>query len=415
MIFNSKQLEELENIHDSTGAFEEEGDDEGGLDDVGEAAMDWRRGLIEEAAENIKRAKTRPVESHLTYPIGSMLFERDARRFARVQRSVPGYLKIVYLSGGDREFGTLDVTGYLRDYGAEKRLSELSEQLGMSDVDVATELERLGITPLEEAETEAAAEETSLEAAAAPPVPPLAPAPARAGRPPVSVLPVGEDDLNDDHEDESDEDQEDGQDDVEDAELDADIDVDDDGEAPRAVVQRGHGKASALTARAQAGSARPAAKASTGKPAAELRRQTTTKTTQGTITRGKVEGQRGSASTKTAPTSPPAPVSQAVSHSVVPSRAAAPATKAGAPKGRAPAPTKTPAPSKASSTAPAKAAKAAPPKSPDGKLNPIDDPNSYIKAHYQELSNRELARLTGLSEHTIRRKLGEWGMRRKTS
>ena len=122
MIFNSKQLEELENIHDSTGAFEEEGDEEGGFDEVGEAAMDWRRGLIEEAAENIKRAKGRPVESQLTYPIGSMLFEREARRFARVQRSVPGYLKIVYLSGGDREFGTLDVVGYLRDYGAEKRV-----------------------------------------------------------------------------------------------------------------------------------------------------------------------------------------------------------------------------------------------------------------------------------------------------
>ena len=155
MIFNSKQLEELENIHDSTGAFEEEGDEDGNFEELGgEAAMDWRRGLIEEAAENIKRAKTRPVEQHLTYPIGSMLFEREARRFARVQRSVPGYLKIVSLSGGDREFGTLDVIGYLRDYGAEKRLSELSEQLGMNDADVAADLERLGITPLEELEPE---------------------------------------------------------------------------------------------------------------------------------------------------------------------------------------------------------------------------------------------------------------------
>ena len=158
MIFNSKQLEELENIHDSTGAFEEEGED-------------WRRGLIEEAAENIKRAKGRPVESHLTYPIGSMLFERDARRFARVQRSVPGYLKIVYLSGGDREFGTLDLPGYLRDFGAEKRLSELSEQLGMNDADVAIQLERLNITPLEELdapeEPEISAEDAIAAAAAA--------------------------------------------------------------------------------------------------------------------------------------------------------------------------------------------------------------------------------------------------------
>ena len=48
MIFNSKQLEELENIHDSTGAFEEEGEDDGNFEEIGEAAMDWRRGLIEE-------------------------------------------------------------------------------------------------------------------------------------------------------------------------------------------------------------------------------------------------------------------------------------------------------------------------------------------------------------------------------
>ena len=46
-------------------------------------------------------------------------------------------------------------------------------------------------------------------------------------------------------------------------------------------------------------------------------------------------------------------------------------------------------------------------------INPIDDPNGYIKANFQEMSNRELARYTGLSEHTIRRKLGEWGLKRK--
>src|SRR5688572_27787937 len=176
MIFNSKQLEELENIHDSTGAFEEEADDEGFGDEVGEAAMDWRRSLIEEAAENIKRAKTRPVEPHIQYNIGSMLFDRDARRFARVQRSVPGYLKIAYLSGGDREFGTLDVTGYLKEYGAQKRVSELSEQLGLPDGEVSHELDRLGITPLEEIEV--VETPPAAEAAAAPADGAAAPIPA---------------------------------------------------------------------------------------------------------------------------------------------------------------------------------------------------------------------------------------------
>src|SRR5207344_2144203 len=74
---------------------------------------------------------------------------------------------------GDREFGTLDVVGYLKDQGAEKRLSELAEQLGLPDSDVAHELERLGIVPLEEPEApEAPPEAAAAPAEAAAPVPP---------------------------------------------------------------------------------------------------------------------------------------------------------------------------------------------------------------------------------------------------
>jgi DNA invertase Pin-like site-specific DNA recombinase len=76
---------------------------------------------------------------------------------------------------------------------------------------------------------------------------------------------------------------------------------------------------------------------------------------------------------------------------------------------------------KAENARAARAQKAEKPEKSDGKkgakggknINPIDDPNGYIKANFQEMSNRELARFTGLSEHTIRRKLGEWGLKRK--
>lgn len=337
MIFNSKQLEELENIHDSTGAFEEEGDEEGGFDEVGEAAMDWRRGLIEEAAENIKRAKGRPVESQLTYPIGSMLFEREARRFARVQRSVPGYLKIVYLSGGDREFGTLDVIGYLREYGAEKRVSELAEQLGMNDGDVAVELERLGITPIEEAEVEG---EVTVEAEADEIVPP--PVPARASR--AAVI-----------EDDSDEDE---------PEAAAEP------EAPATVAPKSSSKGASSSAPAKT----PVVAAKTSPPPAAREAA------------GKVQAAVSEVSkAKKAPA--PVPTSKAAASKAA---RAEKAEKVIEPKGK-------PA---------AKGAKA---------INPIDDPNGYIKANYQEMSNRELARFTGLSEHTIRRKLGEWGLKRKVA
>ena len=349
MIFNSKQLEELENIHDSTGAFEEEGEDDGNFEEIGEAAMDWRRGLIEEAAENIKRAKTRPVEPHLTYPIGSMLFEREARRFARVQRSVPGYLKIVYLSGGDREFGTLDVVGYLRDYGAEKRLSELSDQLGMNDADVAAELERLGITPVEEPESEEA--EAATAEPELPPPPPLTGKKARAA---VAVV----------EEDDSEEEDEEEEEAVASAEED-DLPVagdDDDDAAPKKGAK---GKATPPARAAKPGKNEKAA------PPAKLQKaaKPSEKSQKSEKSEKSDKNEKAEKASKAAP------------------------------------------PSRGDKKAAAVAANKASP--PGGKINPIDDPNAFIKAHYQQQSNRELARVTGLSEHTIRRKLGEWGLKRK--
>lgn len=48
----------------------------------------------------------------------------------------------------------------------------------------------------------------------------------------------------------------------------------------------------------------------------------------------------------------------------------------------------------------------------DLQLDPIADPNGYVRQNYSYLSNKQLASLTGFSEHTIRRKLGEWGLKR---
>lgn len=45
--------------------------------------------------------------------------------------------------------------------------------------------------------------------------------------------------------------------------------------------------------------------------------------------------------------------------------------------------------------------------------DPVRDPNGYIQQNFLMMSNRELAVATGLSEHTIRRKLGEWNLKRK--
>jgi hypothetical protein len=286
LIFNSKQLEELESIHDSTGAFEEESDD-AGMEDVGEAAMEWRRGLLEEAAENVKRAKGRPVDPNIIYDAGSLLYDRESRRFGRVNRSVPGYLRIVYLTGGDREYGLLDVASYLKEFAAVKKVSELARQLGMPDVDVERELDRLDLTALEEEPSEVDGAAVEGDAALA-----------DANGAPAVEAPASKADKKGDK---------------------------------KAKGQ----KAKPEPKKAEKVSAKPAkadkkAKADDDK---------------------KAKGKKA----------PPPP----------------PAKKGGK------------------------------------KANPIDDPNAFIRQNFQEMSNRELARHTGLSEHTIRRKLGEWGLKRK--
>ncbi len=99
MIFNSKQLDELEQKHDGSGGLEDSEQDKG--EEGADAAMEWRVQLIEEGAENVKRAKARPVDESFQYDIDALLFDRESRRFGRVQVSVPGYLRIGYLTGGE--------------------------------------------------------------------------------------------------------------------------------------------------------------------------------------------------------------------------------------------------------------------------------------------------------------------------
>lgn len=45
--------------------------------------------------------------------------------------------------------------------------------------------------------------------------------------------------------------------------------------------------------------------------------------------------------------------------------------------------------------------------------DPVVDPNGYIQQNFLLMNNKELSLATGFSEHTIRRKLGEWSLKRK--
>jgi uncharacterized protein YdbL (DUF1318 family) len=207
----------------------------------------------------------------MTYEVGSLLLDRDARRFGRVGRSVPGYLYITYLTEGERELGALDLDAYVKTNASEKTLVEMSTALGMEPVDLVVHLRRLSLT-------------TS--------------------------------------------------------------DMDPNGEYEAPVEEKAEAEAEAAPVETK--------QAAKGKKKAATKKATKAET----------------------------------------KKAATAAAKKAAKKAKA-----VPLPKSA--------------KKRKGGADPIDDPNSFIKENFMEMSNRELARHTGLSEHTIRRKLGEWRLRRK--
>ncbi len=278
MIFNSKQLEELESASDtSSNIFESPGENSSGTNDSNETALAWRRAVLEEALANIKRSGTRPVDPAMTYEIGSLLFDRENRRYGRVKRSVPGFLDIHYLTGGDREYGKLNVKAYLKEFGEAKSVGELALALDAPESEIITKLKSLGLSP-------------------------------QLGQV-VEVTPSNGET-------------------VELGELDDELlaAVNEDLQKSKT----GNKKATKKT------------KAAKGKVAKE---------------KAKPEGNALDRRRKRAKQIADTPI-------------------------------------------------------PDAPANPIDDPNTFIRQNFFTMSNRELARATGLSEHTIRRKLGEWKLKR---
>ena len=102
-MLNSKQLEELENIHDTVAEFEEEPAaivESDSYDDGAESAMAWRRGMIEKAAGNVKKISRKHIDPKSSYSNGTLLFDRQAMRFGRVSSSSKSVLSLAYLTGG---------------------------------------------------------------------------------------------------------------------------------------------------------------------------------------------------------------------------------------------------------------------------------------------------------------------------
>lgn len=104
MILSSKQLEELEHLHDSVSEFDDEanvGSDNEEFDEASEGALAWRRGMLERAASIVRKFEKSPLHSRENYAIGTLVYDTLNNRFARVKESNTTQALLVYVSGGE--------------------------------------------------------------------------------------------------------------------------------------------------------------------------------------------------------------------------------------------------------------------------------------------------------------------------
>ncbi len=140
----SKHIDSLEDMGDGIGPFEGEGNASSGkYDDGAESALAWRRSMIEKASLNVKAAKERGINYQEVYRSGLLVYEESSNKFGRVLRSIPGYLQIEYLSGGQKEYGTFDIENYLKNYTGKQSCAEIASALGVKTEDVISKLEAL--------------------------------------------------------------------------------------------------------------------------------------------------------------------------------------------------------------------------------------------------------------------------------
>lgn len=98
--------------------------------------MAWRKSLIEKAVAKVKKAKTIKVDTSASYTKGTMLFDKESNRFARVSESKPGFLSLNYVSGGSLIKQDLNPLEFIKENRAKMTLIQLAERLKVSETEV---------------------------------------------------------------------------------------------------------------------------------------------------------------------------------------------------------------------------------------------------------------------------------------
>ncbi|MDA0713260.1 MAG: hypothetical protein O2897_04655 [bacterium] len=306
MILNSKQLEELESIHDSATDFQEDSGDsdaDSNIDDSADSAFAWRRGMLEKAAANVKKALGSAIDPQNVYNSGALLYDRKASKFGRVVESEAFRLKLAYLSGKVVDIKQNQLKEPPRPEVALVPTEKSKEKNKKSPKT------KLKTVKNKEPAVKAVAtvKEIKLPKVTAKPEAAIV---SKAPLPTKKTLPIKT--------------------------------------IKKSILK----------------SSKPAPIPAKTKPAQATRLEKTSRI-KSTSNKGKcptAATTKKSPTTKTKKKTTKQKVTAFVSYDTI--------------------------------------------------SDPIADPNSYIKQHFHLMSNKELAAVTGLSEHTIRRKLGEWGLKR---
>lgn len=329
VILNSKQLEELENIQDASGEFEEEAGDSDAYVEGVENALAWRRGMIERAVAQVRKLVRKPVDSLEGIASGSLVYLKDAKRFGRVNENQDGNVELSFVGPAPSPVAA-------KPEKAAKGKKAVAKEAAAPVVKGPSKAE------LKKAEREAKALEK-------------AEAKAKADK----------------------------------AKADA-----------KAKAAEAEAKAKAKAKAAAEAKAKAKAKAEADKAKAKAKLKTKQKPAAKAKPKAKVKPKAKAATAKKKVTKTKqlkAPTRKLPAKKPVKTAAKKPLPKA-----------------KAKPVAAKKKALKKPLKKAGGSkmMDPVADPNSYIRGNFRLMSNKELSHVTGLSEHTIRRKLGEWGLKR---
>lgn len=142
MVLNNKHFDDMDDFGDFEEKLEPSEDIESS-EPAPNAALSWRRILIERAATNVRKALENKAEVNTIHKLGSLVFDNEARKFGRVIESRPGFLNISLLSGGRLVKQDLSQLDFIRQHRQKLTLPEMATKLSLSELEVIALLNKI--------------------------------------------------------------------------------------------------------------------------------------------------------------------------------------------------------------------------------------------------------------------------------